>query len=64
VEPEAVEPPTNLPEPVSELIGRDEELNEIHNLAVAHRFVTLIGPGGIGKTRLALAAAAAAAAIC
>jgi predicted ATPase/DNA-binding winged helix-turn-helix (wHTH) protein len=50
-------PPTNLPEPVSELIGRDEELREILNLAASHRLVTLTGSGGIGKTRLALAAA-------
>ena len=56
-EPEAVLPPTNLPELVSELIGRDEELGEILSLAVAHRLVTLSGAGGIGKTRLALAAA-------
>jgi predicted ATPase/DNA-binding winged helix-turn-helix (wHTH) protein len=49
-------PPTNLPAPVSELIGRDDELCEILALA-AHRLVTLTGPGGIGKTRLALAAA-------
>jgi DNA-binding winged helix-turn-helix (wHTH) protein len=48
-------PPTNLPEPVSELIGRDAVLEEILNLAAAHRLVTLTG--GIGKTRLALAAA-------
>ena len=57
-EPAAVLPPTNLPEPVSELIGRDDELREIVNLAAAHRLVTLTGPGGIGKTRLALAVAA------
>ncbi|HEX4153156.1 MAG TPA: hypothetical protein VHY75_13195, partial [Steroidobacteraceae bacterium] len=50
-------PPTNLPEPVSELIGRDEELREIVNLAAAQRLVTLTGAGGIGKTRLTLAAA-------
>jgi MoxR-like ATPase len=50
-------PPTNLPEPVSELVGRDEELDEVQNPAVAHRLVTLTGPGGIGKTRLALAVA-------
>jgi predicted ATPase len=50
-------PPTNLPEPVSELIGRDEELREILNHAAAHRLVTLTGAGGIGKTRLALAVA-------
>ena len=56
-EPVAVLPPTNLPEPVSELIGRDDELREIVSLAAAHRLVTLTGPGGIGKTRLALAVA-------
>src|SRR5262252_705961 len=56
-EPGAVLPPTNLPEPVSELVGRDGDLREILNLAVAHRLVTLTGAGGIGKTRLALAVA-------
>jgi predicted ATPase/DNA-binding winged helix-turn-helix (wHTH) protein len=50
-------PPTNLPEPISELIGRDDVLGEILNLALAHRLVTLTGAGGIGKTRLAVAAA-------
>jgi predicted ATPase/DNA-binding winged helix-turn-helix (wHTH) protein len=50
-------PPTNLPEAISELIGRDDELAEILNLAATHRLVTLTGTGGIGKTRLALAAA-------
>ena len=49
--------PTNLPEPVSELIGRDDVLSEVLNLAAANRLVTLTGSGGIGKTRLALAAA-------
>jgi predicted ATPase/DNA-binding winged helix-turn-helix (wHTH) protein len=50
-------PATNLPEPVSELVGRDDVLGEILSLAAAHRLVTLTGAGGIGKTRLALAAA-------
>jgi predicted ATPase/DNA-binding winged helix-turn-helix (wHTH) protein len=50
-------PPTNLPEPISELVGRDDILGEILSLASAHRLVTLTGAGGIGKTRLALAAA-------
>jgi len=45
-------PTTNLPEPVSELIGRDAELDEIRDLSAAHRLVTLTGAGGIGKTRL------------
>jgi len=48
---------TNLPEPVSELIGREAEIEEIERLASAHRLVTLTGPGGIGKTRLSLAVA-------
>jgi predicted ATPase/DNA-binding winged helix-turn-helix (wHTH) protein len=50
-------PATNLPEPVSELIGRDAELNEILELTASHRLVTLTGAGGIGKTRLGLEAA-------
>jgi predicted ATPase/DNA-binding winged helix-turn-helix (wHTH) protein len=50
-------PPTNLPEPISELVGRDDVLGEILSLASTHRLVTLTGAGGIGKTRLALAAA-------
>src|SRR6266851_7144744 len=50
-------PPTNLPGPVSELIGRDAELDEILDLSTSHRLVTLSGAGGIGKTRLAFAAA-------
>jgi len=50
-------PPTNVPEPVSELIGREEELSEVLNLVTTHRLVTLTGAGGIGKTTLALALA-------
>jgi predicted ATPase/DNA-binding winged helix-turn-helix (wHTH) protein len=56
-EPGLVLPPTNLPEPISGLIGRDEELHEILGLAASHRLVTLTGAGGIGKTRLVLAVA-------
>jgi predicted ATPase/DNA-binding winged helix-turn-helix (wHTH) protein len=50
-------PPTNLPEPVSELVGRDAELDEILDLSASHRLVTLTGAGGIGKTRLGFEAA-------
>jgi hypothetical protein len=50
-------PPTNLPEPVSELIGRDAELAEVLDLSTSHRLVTLTGAGGIGKTRLGFAVA-------
>jgi predicted ATPase len=47
-------PRTNLPEPVSELIGRGVEFEEILDLTAAHRLVSLTGAGGIGKTRLGL----------
>jgi predicted ATPase/DNA-binding winged helix-turn-helix (wHTH) protein len=57
LEPEGNSALSNLPQPVSELIGRDDELAEILSLAASHRLVTLTGAGGIGKTRLALAAA-------
>ncbi len=43
--------PTNLPEPVSELIGRDIELDEVLSLS-ATIASSSIGAGGIGKTRL------------
>jgi predicted ATPase/DNA-binding winged helix-turn-helix (wHTH) protein len=49
--------PTNLPQPVSELIGRDTEVQQVSDLVRAGRLVTLTGAGGIGKTRLGLAAA-------
>ena len=49
--------PTNLPKPVTELIGRDDALRDILRLARTHRLVTLTGTGGIGKTRLAVAVA-------
>jgi predicted ATPase len=48
---------TNLPEAVSELIGREAELAAVTALATEHRLVSLIGAGGIGKTRLGLEAA-------
>ena len=50
-------PPTNLLLPISELIGRDDEVRGILSLAATHRLITLTGAGGIGKTRLARAVA-------
>ncbi len=38
---------------ISELIGRDEQLEEVLDLLTHNRLVSLCGPGGIGKTRLA-----------
>ena len=50
---------TNLPRPVSSFVGRERELQEVlGKLAQGARLLTLTGPGGAGKTRLALEAAA------
>jgi len=52
-------PPHNLPAPVMPLIGRQDELAEIQDRLrdPSCRLLTLVGPGGSGKTRLALEAA-------
>ncbi|WP_225918800.1 ATP-binding protein, partial [Actinocatenispora comari] len=47
-----------LPEPVTSLVGRGREGAELARLVAGHRQVTAVGPGGVGKTRLALAVAA------
>ncbi|MGO9343398.1 MAG: ATP-binding protein, partial [Acidimicrobiales bacterium] len=44
----------NLPERLSSFVGRDSEQAEVRLLVSSNRLVTLIGPGGVGKTRLAL----------
>jgi predicted ATPase len=51
---------TNLPRPASSFIGRDREVQDIVELIRERdaRLVTLTGPGGSGKTRLAIEAAA------
>ncbi len=49
---------TNLPMQTSSLIGRERELAEAEGLLASHRLLTLTGPGGCGKTRLALQLAA------
>src|SRR5215467_13416643 len=46
-----------LPEPLTDLIGRAGELAEIERLLTHARMITLTGPGGVGKTQLALHAA-------
>jgi predicted ATPase/class 3 adenylate cyclase len=51
---------TNLPRPASSFIGRERELEEVlARIAGGARLLTLTGPGGTGKTRLAVEAAAA-----
>ncbi|MDQ6805840.1 MAG: tetratricopeptide repeat protein [Actinomycetota bacterium] len=49
----------NLPLQLTSFVGRGRELREVIGLARRHRLLTLTGPGGCGKTRLALEAVAA-----
>ncbi|UBU08580.1 BTAD domain-containing putative transcriptional regulator [Nonomuraea gerenzanensis] len=44
---------TNLRAELTSFVGKDEDLATVAGLAVKHRLVTLTGPGGSGKTRLA-----------
>jgi predicted ATPase/DNA-binding SARP family transcriptional activator len=48
------QPKHNLPAPVTSFIGREKEIAQVKELLQTHRLVTLTGPGGVGKTRLAL----------
>src|SRR5688572_123236 len=47
-----------LPAPLTSLVGREGEIGELSALVDEHRLVTLVGPAGVGKTRLALSVAA------
>jgi class 3 adenylate cyclase len=52
---------TNLPVPATPFLGRERELGEVLALLRSSRVLTLTGPGGSGKTRLAIQTAAEAA---
>ncbi|MFC1879497.1 LuxR C-terminal-related transcriptional regulator [Chloroflexota bacterium] len=52
-----VRPPVNLPAEPTPFVGRRDELAQIKHCLAETRLLTLTGPGGIGKTRLALKAA-------
>ena len=45
---------TNLPAPMTRFVGRKREIGEVSELLRTERLVTLTGPGGTGKTRLAI----------
>ena len=47
----------NLPAATATLVGRDTAVADLRALLAAHRLVTVLGPGGVGKTQLALSAA-------
>lgn len=48
------DPPTNLPESLTSFVGRHAEVEAVVEALRKNRLVTLVGPGGIGKTRLAV----------
>ncbi|HET7525215.1 MAG TPA: winged helix-turn-helix domain-containing protein [Burkholderiaceae bacterium] len=48
---------TNLPGTIAPLLGRDDDLQLLGGLVESHRLVTVVGAGGIGKSRLAQAVA-------
>ncbi|MFJ6758187.1 AfsR/SARP family transcriptional regulator [Streptomyces sp. NPDC091273] len=50
-------PPTNLRAALASLVGRDEDLAQVDALVDRFRLTTLTGPGGAGKTRLAVQSA-------
>jgi predicted ATPase/transcriptional regulator with XRE-family HTH domain len=54
-------PTNNLPVYLTHFVGREPELAQLGAVLAAHRLVTIVGAGGIGKTRTALHVAAAAA---
>ena len=54
LDPDATPPPTNVPVPVSSFIGRVDEATLLEKAIHEHRLVTVVGPGGAGKTRLAI----------
>src|SRR5919106_3815139 len=55
----AAQAPYQLPHPVTRLVGREQDIASVANLLADPdtRLVTILGPGGVGKSRLALAVA-------
>ena len=47
-------PPTNLPATLTSFVGRDDDVTKVTKVVAESRLTTLIGPGGAGKTRLAM----------
>ena len=47
-------PPRSLPAPPTKMVGRIETVEKISSELSQHRFVSIVGPGGIGKTSVAL----------
>ncbi|MGW8401404.1 ATP-binding protein [Streptomyces lydicus] len=52
---------SSIPQESTSFVGRRNELRQVAQELTAHRLITLTGPGGVGKTRIAIRAARAAA---
>src|SRR3954469_4556036 len=50
-------PHANLPPSLSRMVGRDDDVLKLSGQLIASRFVTIVGPGGVGKTTVAVAVA-------
>ncbi|AWL93507.1 tetratricopeptide repeat protein [Bradyrhizobium ottawaense] len=50
-------PPVKLPNRLQRMVGRDDEIAAVSDRLIASRFVTIAGPGGVGKTAVAVAIA-------
>ncbi|SIS08725.1 AfsR/SARP family transcriptional regulator [Williamsia sterculiae] len=47
-------PTSAVPEPLTPMVGRDDQVAQVQQLLTGHRLVTITGPGGMGKTRVAV----------
>lgn len=50
----ALPEPGNLPTPAGPIIGRSQDVSAVVTAMASHRLVTVVGPAGVGKTRLAI----------
>ena len=50
-------PHVNLPDRLLRMVGRDDDVLALSARLIASRFVTIVGPGGVGKTTVAVAVA-------
>jgi DNA-binding SARP family transcriptional activator len=53
----SVASPGNLPAVTTTMVGREADLDSLASLLTDHRLITVVGPAGVGKTRLAMEAA-------
>lgn len=49
-----ISPPRSLPAPLAKMVGREEIIEKISSGLALHPFMTVVGPGGIGKTAVAV----------